>query len=184
MQAVTYEQAKQVVSQLEYQDQIHLIEYLSSLVASALKQTDTVVNNGNGASTSGLTGDAANISVDTAEFVETQSEEGKKAEIGITDSPSVNGASMNGATLNGASIDEGLSGEEFSLEAYKLTEAYQKQQKLWQLFDEMGASGPDLDTWLLNKAKRRKENRYPIKVGGKPASEIVIEQRRGILSDE
>jgi hypothetical protein len=72
----------------------------------------------------------------------------------------------------------------FDLEQYKLTEEYQEQKRLHEIMRQNGVIVPDLDTRLKYVMHPDNQNRQPIKAGGKPASQIIIEQRRGILEDE
>jgi hypothetical protein len=48
---------------------------------------------------------------------------------------------------------------------------------------QAGAIGPDYETMVSYVTAPATQNRSPLQAGGKPASEIIIEQRRGFLDD-
>ena len=73
----------------------------------------------------------------------------------------------------------------FDLEQYKQTEQYQRQKRLQTILREQaGVIGPDVDTRLQYTMQPDNQNWQPIEAAGKPASQIIIQQRQGILEDE
>jgi len=67
----------------------------------------------------------------------------------------------------------------FDLAEYKKTESYRQQKELIEwLHREEIATGPDIDTMLAYIHHPDQRNRKPVHVGGKPVSEMIIEERR------
>ncbi len=62
-------------------------------------------------------------------------------------------------------------------------ETYVKQKQLMAALRQAGAVGPDIATTANYLAQPDNQNWQPIQAGGKPASEIIIEQRRGLTDD-
>jgi hypothetical protein len=55
--------------------------------------------------------------------------------------------------------------------------ASEMQQQTLAVLRRVGATGPDLDTMTQYLAEQTASARRPIKAGGKPASEMIIEER-------
>jgi hypothetical protein len=56
-----------------------------------------------------------------------------------------------------------------------------RQRRLMAALRKAGAIGPDPSTIADYLAQPKNRNRQPIKASGRPASEIIIEQRRGLI---
>jgi hypothetical protein len=56
-----------------------------------------------------------------------------------------------------------------------------QQKRLMAALRQAGAVGPDLSTIADYLAQPENRNRQPIKASGRPASEIIIEQRGGLI---
>jgi hypothetical protein len=68
------------------------------------------------------------------------------------------------------------------LEERAVTEAEQ-QKRLMAVLRQAGAVGPDISTITDYLAQPDNQNWQPIEAEGKPASEIIIEQRRDLTGD-
>jgi len=58
-----------------------------------------------------------------------------------------------------------------------------EQKQLMNALRQAGTIGPDISTTARYLAQPDNQNWRPIPAGGKPASQIIIEQRRGLNSD-
>lgn len=72
----------------------------------------------------------------------------------------------------------------FDLAKFKNSEVYHRQKRLCQLLEENGIIAPDIDRRLEYILHRSNQDWQPISLSGKPVSQIIIEQRQGILTDE
>lgn len=72
----------------------------------------------------------------------------------------------------------------FDLAEFKKSEEYQQQKQLHQLLQENGITTPNVDSRLEYIMHQNNQNWQPIPISGKPVSQIIIEQRQGILTDE